>query len=172
MTDTERVAIMKEHGIERPSVVLEEARAADLGLALACAVLDQESGGGANVFGHDRDEHGVPIWHGRSDRVEVTEERYRAYKVFRDIGPARRMQGVGPLQLTWYSLQDAADIAGGCWKPRFNMRIGFLRLAALVAAKGLREGVRSYNGFGSAAETYADEVLDLRRRWRQRLEPA
>jgi hypothetical protein len=70
------------------------------------------------------------------------------------------MQGVGPVQLTWWEFQDEADRRGGCWKPAINMEVGFERLAALVRRNGLRDGIRAYNGSGPAAERYADKVLE------------
>ena len=70
------------------------------------------------------------------------------------------MQGVGPCQLTYWTLQDAADALGGCWKPLANMRVGFSHLAEAVRRSGLRAGVAAYNGSGPAAEAYAQAVIE------------
>ncbi len=145
--DARRVATMKRSGIVMPLRTLLAARKAKLPLSLACALLMQESGGGHNVFGHD-----PTIFAGAG---EVTKEKYLAYR--RQRGTTR-MQGVGPVQLTWWELQDEADRRGGCWKPEINMLVGFERLAGLVR-HGLRDGVRMYNGSGRAADAYAKSLL-------------
>ena len=44
---------LREHGVLRPQAVAEEAKRAGLPLPLACALLEKDSGGGRNVFGHD-----------------------------------------------------------------------------------------------------------------------
>ena len=84
---------MRKHGIDVPRVAYEEARSAGLELAVLCAVLEQETGGGRNVWGHDRDSDGKRIgplrggWRldeGMGESGEVTEEGYREYRRFRD----------------------------------------------------------------------------------------
>ena len=89
---------MKRNGILIPLRCLIAARSTKLPLALACALLEQESGGGANVFGHD-----PTIFAGAG---EVTKEKYLAYRAQRGPTGHGGMQGVGPCQLTWYSYQD------------------------------------------------------------------
>lgn len=153
-----RIAAMRRAGIVNPVWTYLEARRAGLPLRLACALLDQESGGGHNVFGHD-----PSIYAGAG---AVTEAKYRAYKAARG---QTRMQGVGPCQLTWWSTQDKADYYGGCWKPRFNMRVGFELLAGNIRRYGLRDGIRAYNGSGPAAEHYATSVLNRAALWDRRL---
>jgi hypothetical protein len=44
---------LKRAGIVNPLWTIKAAKVAGLRLALACAVLEQESGGGRNMFGHD-----------------------------------------------------------------------------------------------------------------------
>ena len=51
--DLMRVRRMKANGNKMPVRALIAARSVGLPLALACALLEQETGGGANVFGHD-----------------------------------------------------------------------------------------------------------------------
>ena len=53
MNDRQLVKLMREHAIVLPRITLQEARRAGLELAVACGVLEQESRGGDNVFGHD-----------------------------------------------------------------------------------------------------------------------
>lgn len=166
---TRLVRRMKRHGIEVPRIAYEEARRVGLELAVLCAVLEQESGGGANVFGHDRGADGKPIWHGSTGRVPVNVVTYAEYKRFRDAHgkpPYGRMQGVGPMQLTWYSYQDLADRLGGCWSPRFNVRVGAGILARAIERSGLHRALWAYNG----SESYADAVEKRVEKWRRILE--
>ena len=97
--------------------------------------------------------------------AQVTRTNYARYKRQRIASRNRSMQGVGPCQLTWWELQDAADAEGGCWRPEINMRTGFGHLAALVKRYGESEGARRYNGTGDAAEAYSRDLLAKTRRW-------
>ena len=117
MADPKLIQRLQAGGIKAPEMAIAESRRAGLDLAYACALLQKESGGGANVFGHDRDRSGRYIFPARDGAVAVTEELYREYK--RRRGPTGKggMQGVGPTQLTWWEFQDEADREGGCWKP-------------------------------------------------------
>lgn len=150
---------MRKHGIVNPILTLRAARAAELELATACAILEQETGGGKNIFGHD-----PSIFRGAG---AVTKAKYLAYKRARVASDNTEMQGVGPVQLTWWSLQDEADAAGGCWRPRINMTVGFRRAAHLIHEYGLAGGIRRYNGSGPAALRYARSVMDKRRSWQK-----
>lgn len=157
---------LRAGGILNPEAVIEEAKREGIRLSLACALLEKESGGGRNVFGHDRGT----IFAGAGT---VTREKYTDYKRQRDANPRRRrMQGVGPTQLTWWELQDQADREGGCWQPRFNMRIGFRHLNDLMRRHGEPDGIRRYNGEGAAAEAYSRDVRARARRWHEILEGA
>lgn len=145
---------LRQHGIVNPILTLRAARKAGLPLDLACAFLDQESGGGRNVFGHD-----PTIFAGAG---QVTKEKYLAYKRARG---QTRMQGVGPMQLTWWEYQDRADRMGGCWDPGVNMEVGFRIAAAHIRMRGLMAGIAAYNGSGSAAQRYAVSVRAKARHW-------
>ena len=77
------------------------------------------------------------------------------------------MNGVGPMQLTWYTLQDQADALGGCWKVGPNIRVGCEYLSGLIKAKGKKAGIQAYNGapgFG-----YANSVLAREAKWAKTL---
>lgn len=150
--------VMHREGIVEPSIVLAEAARTGLPLALACALLEQESGGGRNVFGHD-----PTIFVGAG---AVTHAKYLAYRTARRASGNRRMQGAGPCQLTWWETQDEADRDGGCWRTEVNMRVGFRKLAALINAYGPPEGIRRYNGSGPAAIAYSLSVRRRHERWR------
>ena len=155
---------LKEHGLKYPRMTLEEARAVGIPLSFALAFLQQESSGrdadgrskfGLNLVGNDavRNIRGG----------FVTEARYREYLRKRRAGMG--MQGIGPLQLTWWEFQDAADRMGGCWKPRFNMRFGFGLAKSLIKKHGRDAGVARYNGTGAAAQQYARSWREKQLEW-------
>ncbi len=160
---------MRQNGIRDPRTTLRTARKVNrekgqMPLARACALLEKESAGGGNVFGHD-----PSIFNGAG---EVTRAKYLAYKAKRGPTGGGGMQGVGPCQLTWFTLQDRADALGGCWRPNVNMYVGFSHLAANIEANGAHAGMRIYNGSGQAAEDYATDLEKKEARWRERLERA
>jgi hypothetical protein len=160
---------LKAWGIQRPEQVVEISSQTGLPLALGCAILDQESGGGRNVWGHDGGAN-VKTGGSYTPGAPVTQEAYQRYRKLADANVIIR-QGVGPMQLTARSWQDAADARGGCWDPYANTLAGFTGLVALVNRYGLPDGVRRYNGSGFAAEAYRDKVLTRYRAWTDRLGP-
>lgn len=158
--DQRYASIAAKHGLENSLRALWEARHAGINPSLALAVLEQESGG-RNVFGHD-----PTIYIGAGT---VTKAKYLAYRRARRLSGNRLMQGVGPLQLTWWEYQDGADRLGGCWVVKYNLRYGYGRLAALIRAYGTWEGTRRYNGNGNASYRYKREVQDKQDVWHHRL---
>jgi cell wall-associated NlpC family hydrolase len=143
---------MKQGGIVDPAATLSAAREVMLALPFACALLEQESGGGHNVFGHDNVRN--PIKGGG-----VTKSRYADYKKFRDLGLGAN--GVGPTQLTWPGYQDRADALGGCWNYGVNLRVGFSVLRANIRQSGAYRGFWNYNG----SEAYAKQVMPRVLKW-------
>jgi peptidoglycan hydrolase-like protein with peptidoglycan-binding domain len=152
---------LRAGGIVHPRITVAEAQRAGLRLPIACAMLEKETGGGHNVFGHD-----PTIFVGAG---KVTKAKYQEYKKRRVASGNRSMQGVGPCQLTWWEFQDEADREGGCWRPEINIRVGFRRLAANIKAHGEADGARRYNGTGKAAEAYSADLLRRAKLWEQRL---
>jgi hypothetical protein len=150
----------RAYGMQNSLRIILEARRVKLPVSLALALFEQESGG-RNVFGHD-----PTIFTGAGT---VTKAKYAAYK--RQRGPSGRggMQGVGPGQLTWWATQDAADRLGGCWKPKYNIRVALQTLASNIAAHGYVDGIMAYNGSGPAAVAYSASVRSLAARWHRRL---
>jgi peptidoglycan hydrolase-like protein with peptidoglycan-binding domain len=163
---------LRAGGIVAPKTCVAEAARAGLRLELAAALLEKESAGGHNVFGHDRDGSGKYIFPARDGTVKVTKELYVEYRQRRVASGNKAMQGVGPCQLTWFSFQDEADKLGGCWKPQINMRVGFRRLATLVRTHGDSVGARMYNGSGDAAVAYSADLLKKAGVWKARLDGA
>jgi hypothetical protein len=154
--------VLAKHRTQRAAEVVELAAAAGLELAAAATLLEKESGGGHNVWGHDDVDDGGNYVKGGP----VTKEAYKKYKRDRDRLGA---QGVGPTQLTFPGFQDRADDRGGCFDWRVNCSVGFEILADHIKAKGIRDGFRAYNGSGAAAERYADDAMSKLAVWRSRL---
>lgn len=143
-------------------IIVREARRAGLLVSVACAVVEQESGG-MNVFGHD------PVRRPQVKGGKVTRGRYARYRALRRVCGN---QGVGLMQLTSPGYQDMADKLGGCWKPTYQLRVGFMIVRGLIAQHGRRRGLASYNA-GEAGwrngETYAAQVEQRIHRWHERL---
>lgn len=156
----------KRYGMKNSLRIVLEARRAGLPVSLAFALVEQESTNGANVWGHD------PAPNGHTSSLGGKPVTRATYLSYRDVrGPSGRggMQGVGPLQLTWWEFQDIADSYGGCWVPKHNLRVGFGVLAKLIKTYGKYNGIARYNGSGAAAQRYASSVLDKQDTWHRRL---
>jgi soluble lytic murein transglycosylase-like protein len=149
IADARYASIARRHGMQNSLRALLEARSTgEISPSLAMAILEQESGNGANVFGHDNVVFPA-LWKGAA----VTED----------------MQGVGPMQLTWWEFQDEADRLGGAWKAKYNIKVGMEILATLIKQYGVRKGLAVYNGGATNPNyTYADQVLGKRSKWHKR----
>lgn len=156
--------VLTAGGIQRAPEVIEIATAVRLEVAAAAVLLDKESGGGHNVWGHD----GVATADTYVKGGAVTKANYQAYLTAVHAGRAGR-QGCGPCQLTWSGYQDQADQLGGCWDWRNNCRVGFGVLVSNIKAHGMRNGFRAFNGSGPAAERYANDAMARLAVWRVRL---
>jgi hypothetical protein len=174
--------VARKHGILSPRKAWKAAKNADIPFYVMCAFLMQESAGGKNIYGHDVNADGSPkpFWgHG-----EVTRENYIAYLKERDLGIVYhtrfptlgyRRQGVGPMQLTWHTLQNQADALGGCWDEYSNMLVGARVIKAhfdvaisrfKTPEQAWHYAALKYNG----KESYADEMDDRFEFWKSVLE--
>jgi len=155
---------MERGGVLRPETVLECAKKAGVKLSLGIGLLEQEASRDGkialNVWGNDRAPNGGTDDWGWD---EVTESKYRRYKERRGPTGAGGRQGVGPTQLTWRTLQDAADRLGGCWKPENSILVGFTHLKSLIDEHGYEVGVERYNGVGRVE--YSKSVREKASRW-------
>jgi hypothetical protein len=154
--------LLSHHG----TVIVEEAQRAGLELALACALVKQESGG-RNIFGCDgrnfENPDEVPFC-----GVRVTAERVR--QLLEHIASGGDSNGVGLVQLTAPELIKRAEALGGAHKPRNQLRVGFGHLVYLIDLLGYRKGIGAYNGgAGNPIMSYAWDVLEKRNEWRRRL---
>lgn len=170
--DQRYASIAHAEGMRGALRLLYEAREAGITPSLALALRVQETGirGDGNVFGHDG-----TIFVGGYDKLHdvehhrVTKASYLEYK--RQRGKTL-MQGVGPLQLTYWTIQDEADRLGGCWVPQYNYRVGFRDLAHLIRMHGgdVRSALAVYNG-GAARPNfaYATSVTGHQLFWHRKL---
>jgi hypothetical protein len=149
MNDLQLFNAARRNGIKMPVRALRASKIEKAPYWVTCAFLMQESGGGENVFGHDPGNF--------SGAGKVTKAKYLDYKRRRQSGAG--MQGVGPMQLTWYSFQDMADDLGGCWRPYINVRVG-LQILKSYRGTGMswKDSARRYNGSGPAADAYANQM--------------
>ncbi len=147
----------RKHGAKKALRIRKEAKRAGIPVSLGFALCQKESNF-TNVFGHD-----PTIFAGAG---KVTKAKYLAYKRERGSGGRGGMQGVGFTQLTWYSYQDAADKIGGCWRPRYQIRVAFEHLKELLDGRSYHAALAAYNGSGPAADAYADDLQVLARVWR------
>jgi hypothetical protein len=160
VADLKYVARAKKAGARYAWRIVSEARRNSVSLALAFALVEQESRF-ENVYGHDAVRN--PIKSPPGGLKKVTRKNYAEYLHYRKAGFG--MQGVGPCQLTWWEFQDRADKLGGCWLPSRNIRVGLEVLASNILEHGRHTGIARYNGTGSAAENYARSVESKQRRW-------
>jgi hypothetical protein len=150
----------KFHGDSLGNAIVVAARKADIQVSLLCAILEQETGF-KNVYGHDGVRN--PIKSPPTGLLRVTKDNYAEYLRHRRNNEG--MQGVGPMQLTWWEFQDLADRHGGCWNPTVNIEVGAGIIAGLIKQHGKTAGIAAYNGSGSAAQAYARSVLSKARKW-------
>ncbi len=144
-----------------PVLMVMASRITGLPLHYAAACLEKETGG-RNVYGHDPT---FPRLQGK----RVTWRNYtRVYLPARKASGNRVMQGVGPLQLTWWATQDTADREGGCWVPWVNMIVGYRTLWASIRTHGPEMGAAIYNGGpspGAAARRYGADFMVKAAKW-------
>lgn len=149
MNKLQKLLVARKYGIVSPYLAMRAADNAGLPFAVMCAILEKESGGGKNVFGHD-----PTIFVGAGT---VTKSKYRAYLAERHR--TGKMQGVGPMQLTWWEFQDRADKAGGCWRPYYNMLVGAQILHSYWNTYGNWEKVGTkYNGSSAYGKDLAIKI--------------
>lgn len=144
-------------------LIVEKADDAGLQLALACALVDHESGG-RNIFGCDE---GGPFCN-----LPVTRSRVEHIV---DGGKFRHgMQGIGLTQITWWEFVLRAEKLGGAHIPANQLQVGFSLMADYVKTYPFKEALGAYNAGPSRrtsadAEQYAETVADKHEAWKERL---
>jgi hypothetical protein len=121
------------NGARYMTEIVHAARRHRVPLALACAVVEKETGF-RNVYGHDPVRN--PIKSPPGGLLAVTRDNYREYLAHRRRGLGN--QGVGPMRLTSSGLQDRAEALGGCWRVGPNIRSGSSSSPATSAASASR----------------------------------
>lgn len=144
-------------------ILAEEADAAGLPLALACALVEQESGG-RNIFGCDHGDVGDRPPYCRQPCTEARVDALRA---------SPHMNGVGLTQLTWWTFVEEAESMGGAHLPKFQCRVGFRLLKGYLDRYPYLEALGAYNAGEanrrSVLGTYAAQVAEKREAWDRRL---
>jgi hypothetical protein len=154
---------LRRQDVRSPYMVLAECDRAGLPRAIGLAMLERETGmPQRNIFGCDwGPQGGSPPYCGDA----VTRDRVNAMQA------SGKPNGVGWTQLTWPAFVQRAEDMGGAHLPKYQMRVGFGVLAALIDTHGLLAGVKAYNGTGPAADEYAHDVVHVKApRWREILE--
>lgn len=166
-TDSRLLEMVRAAGFSFGPVIMAEARREGVQLALALALVEQESTF-RNIFGCDgrRPVTTAPWCH-----QHVTRDRVQALIAHVEGGGISN--GVGLTQLTDIGLIREADAAGGAHKVHAQCRVGFRLLHGLIERHGERTGIGGYNGGeGNPNADYADAVLALKANWQARINDA
>jgi hypothetical protein len=164
MDDAEKISVINLYLSGRGEVIAREAEGAGLGLAMACALIEQESGG-RNIFGCDHESEN--IWIPPFCNVPVTWERVQM--LLQHIDEGGGSNGVGLSQLTYPPLIREAEALGGAHLPRYQLRIGFRVLRDYLDTYPVWHAIGAYNGGPfNPVRSYADSVLAKRTQWRER----
>lgn len=156
--DEQRIIVARSAGIANAELGLLASRIVGFPVFATYAVMERESKG-KNVWGGD-----PTIFQGHHN-MTVTPEAYKQYLVER--GEQGAGQGVGPMQLTHWSIQDEADNFGGSYVPFINILIGVDFLNELWDLHGDWEQVfPRWNADPSYTRAMVDEKLPL---WKTRM---
>jgi hypothetical protein len=164
--DKKLVEMVKTAGHSFGPTILAEAKHEGLPLALALALVEQESGF-RNIFGCDLGARETVPW----CHQDATRDRVKALIAHVERGGVSN--GVGLTQLTSIDLIRQAQSEGGAHTVDAQCRIGFRLLHGLIERHGVRVGIGAYNGgSGNPQLDYADSVLALRAKWQARINRA
>jgi hypothetical protein len=125
--------------------------------ALAFGLVEQESTF-QHIFGHDP---GGPF-----PGQRVTRRRYR--QLVDHVRGGGTSNGVGLTQLTFPGYLTGNP---GLWRRLTNVKFGLGLIGAAISANGKRKGLAIYNGGPANPQfDYADSVLTLESKWRDRFD--
>jgi hypothetical protein len=165
-TNKQIAEVVKKTGFSFGPTILAEAKEAGLPPALALALVEQESGF-RNIFGCDQGPRESAPW----CHQDVTSERLKA--LIDHVERGGISNGVGLTQLTSIGFIRQAEAEGGAHKPDAQCRVGFRFVKGLIERHGERVGIGAYNGGeGNPNLAYADSVIALRAKWRERIKSA
>ena len=161
MTENEQVvATINNRLNDQGQIIVDEAKSEDLDLALACALVEQESGG-YNIFGCELGpvDDRPPYCH-----HQVTRERVQK------LIASPFMNGVGLTQLTWFTFVEDTEALGGAHEPRNQARIGFRLLRQYLEKYPYLEALGAYNAGEanrrSVLDTYAAPLAERHNKWK------
>lgn len=166
--------------LDNAPAILAAASRAGVDLALACALIEQESSG-RNIYGHDiggtySTRDGAVTVSGtvytRGADIPVTPENYAEfYRLV--IGQGGKSNGVGPAQITYRGyLPDAAAKGVRLWEPVDNIAYGLAIIARhLVAGRSIAEAGTLYNrgNLTVGVTAYGRDLATKTDAWRTRL---
>lgn len=167
VADRKLIQMVRGAGFSFGPVILAESKRQGVQLALALALVEQESTF-RNIFGCDggRKINKAPWCH-----QQVTRERVQELIAHVEAGGISN--GVGLTQLTSIGFIRQAETLGGAHTAAAQCRVGFGLLHDLIARHGERTGIGAYNGGeGNPNLAYADSVLARRARWQARINTA
>jgi hypothetical protein len=164
--DDKLLKMVKAAGHLHGPAIVAESKHEGLPLALALALVEQESGF-QNIFGCDLGPQSTAPWcHQR-----VTRNRVQALIAHVEAGGTSN--GVGLTQLTSIGFIRQAEAEGGAHTLHAQCRIGFRILHGLIERHGEQIGIGAYNGGeGNPNLDYAKSVLALRDQWQARINHA
>jgi len=161
--DDKLLKMVRAAGHFHGSAILAESKRESVPLALALALVEQESGF-RNIFGCDLGPKSVAPW----CHQHVT--RVRVQALIAHVENGGTSNGVGLTQLTSIDFIRQAEAEGGAHKVGPQCRVGFRILHGLIERNGERVGIGAYNGGeGNPNLDYAKSVLALRDQWQARI---
>jgi len=164
--DSKLIEMVRGAGFSFGPVIMAEARRERVQLALALALVEQESTF-RNIFGCDQGRRRTVPW----CHQHVTRDRVQA--LIAHVEHDGISNGVGLTQLTDIGLIRQAEAEGGAHTVEAQCRIGFRHLHGLIERHGELVGIGGYNGGeGNPILTYADHVMGLRAKWQARINHA
>lgn len=162
--------------LDNAPAILAAASRAGVDLALACALIEQESAG-KNVYGHDsggtystRDAEVVldGVTYPRGSDVPVTEANYARFTAL--VASGAKSNGVGPAQITYRGYFPDAERRGlRLWVPEDNLTFGLQILARhLSAGRSIAEAGTLYNrgNLTAGVTAYGRDLAAKTDRWR------
>ena len=165
-SDKKLTGMIKGAGGSFAPVIVAEAKREGLRLALALALVEQESGF-KNIFGCDLGPRETAPW----CHQDVTKERVK--ELIQHVKAGGVSNGVGLTQLTSIDFIRQAQAEGGADTAKAQCRVGFRLLHGLIERHGERVGIGAYNGGeGNPNLDYADSVLALKAKWQTRIRRA
>src|SRR6266516_4261318 len=165
-SDSRLIEMVRGAGFSFGPVIVAEAGREGVPLALALALVEQESTF-RNIFGCDQGRRKTVPW----CHQHVTRDRVQALIAHVERGGTSN--GVGLTQLTSIDLIRQAEAEGGAHTVDAQCRVGFRQLHGLIERHGELVGIGDYNGGeGNPVLEYADHVIGLRAKWQARINHA